>query len=167
MKKTLMTMLIALCVAIGLQAQDDSCNRGGHKGHGGNMDPAKMVEMRVNRLSEELSLTADQRVAITEILTKDAQVRKAAMPQKGEKMAQGEKPSREQMKSRREQMKAHQDAVNAQVEQVLTAEQKAKFAKIKDLRPHRGHHGMKDGKMGDAKDGKQCGNSCCDKDKKN
>ena len=159
MKKKLMTMVIALCVAVAVQAQDAPRR---HGGQGRNMDPAKMVEMQVNRMNEELSLTADQKAAITEILTKDFQARQAEMKQKQGDTA---KPSREQMDANREQMKARQDAVNAQVEQLLTAEQKAKFAKMKDRGPRGGRHGMKKGKMKDSNGGKECGGSCCEQKK--
>ena len=65
----------------------------------------------------------------------------------------------------RELMNARQDAVIAQVEQLLTAEQKAKFAKMKDRGPRGGRHGMKKGKMKDANGGKECGGSCCEQKK--
>ena len=152
MKKTLLTMLVALCVAITMQAQDARFHRGGRH----NMDPMKGVEMRVNQLDKELTLTADQKAKITQILTEEAKAHQAKM---GEMHKDGNKmkPTQDEMKAHREKMQAHHNEINAQIEALLTPDQKAKFAQLKDQGP-RMHRGMRGGhgKMHGDKEGRGC-----------
>lgn len=170
-------MMVALMAAITVQAQDaPRHHHGGGRGHG--MDPAKMVEMQVNRLNEALSLTADQKAAITTILNKDMETHKADFKKMEEKKREEMKAAQEQKQARHERMKARQDAINAEIESVLTADQKAKFAEMKKQGPK---HGPRHGKKGDMKADKNCdkkgdmkcnkkdkacGSACCEKDQK-
>lgn len=163
MKKTLLTMVVALCAAITLQAQDARFHREGRH----NMDPMKGVEMRVNQLDKELTLTADQKAKITQILTEEAKAHQAKM---GEMHKDGNKmkPTQEEMKAHREKMQAHHDEINAKIEALLTPDQKAKFAQLKEHGP-KGHHGMRGGhgkRHADMKEKGCCGaqeNECCGK----
>ena len=125
MKKTFVMMLVAMMATVTLQAQP---RHHGDKRH--DMDPTKFIEMRVDRLDKELNLTAEQKTAITAIYTRQADNMRAAK----ERRDGSERPSREQMRAKYEQAKA-------EVEAVLTPEQKAKFAQMQD--EHRGHHGRK------------------------
>ena len=81
------------------------------------------------------------------------------------RMENGEKPDQEAMKARHEQMKAQREATDAKIEALLTPEQAAKFAEMKNERgeaPHGRHHkGPRGGdKMAPGHDG-CCGNCCC------
>lgn len=125
MKKTFLMMLVAMLATVTVQAQPRH-----HGGQRHDMDPTKFIEMRVDRLDKELNLTPEQKTAITAIYTRQADQMRAAKDRRDG----SERPTREQMR-------ANHDQVKAEVEAVLTAEQKAKFAQMKDER--RGHHDRK------------------------
>lgn len=173
MKKTMILLVTAMIMAFAAQAQD--CNaHGKHPGRGHNMDPKKMVEMRVSHLDKELNLTADQKEAITEIYMQEAKEIKEKMDAR---MSEGKtgKPDKADRKARHEQMMKRQQEVDAKVESLLTADQKTRFAQLKQDKPNgRGMHKMmrgdKHGKGGDCcdKGDSKRGNSCgsCDNDKK-
>ena len=151
MKKIVLALTVALLGTIVMNAQPPRRH---------DMSPEQMVEKRVERLDRALSLTAEQKAAITKIYSDDMQAKAKERPAKKERVA---KPDEETMKANREQFKAHREAVNAQIEAVLTPEQAAKFTEIKkhEGRHGRGHRGPKDAVMrnhaGDHK------GSCCEK----
>ena len=150
-------LLVALVAAFAMQAQDQPRHHGRHGHH---MNPEKAIEMRVDRLDKALGLTPEQKTAITAIFTRQAEEMKA----KREQMSQnGERPSREQVRAKAQQL-------DAEVEAVLTAEQKAKYATLKQQHEQRGHKGGHDRKGAPkGKDGckddccKQGDKQCCDK----
>lgn len=140
-----MMMLVALVAAFAMQAQDQPRH---HGRHGHDMNPEKAIEMRVERLDKELGLTPEQKTAITAIFTRQAEQMKA----KREQMSQnGERPSREQVRAQAQQL-------DAEVEAVLTAEQKAKYATLKQQHEQRGH---KDDRKGAPKGKDGCKGGCC------
>lgn len=141
MKKTLFFMVIALITGLTMQAQPP-------QGRPHKMDPAKMVEHRVEKMDEALSLTAEQKEALTKIYTEEMNQMKAQMSQKNGKMP-------------RPDMKSANSETEAKVEAVLNAEQKAKYAELKNQRfqgrPHGGPRGGHKGHHGD------CNKEKCDK----
>ena len=180
MKKTFFAMIIALLAVATMSAQPQG--RQHHPKDG--MNPEKMIEHRVAMLDKALSLTPDQKTAITALYTEQSQKMRAEMQQMRADKQGKEQPKPEDMQARREAMKAEQEAVDAKVAALLTDEQKVKFEEIKAKQNERGprnrdggpsHHKMKrDGKApqakqdcckGEAKAEKaECQNDCC-KDK--
>ena len=145
MKKIVLALIVALMGTMMLNAQPPRRP---------DMNPEQMVEMQVERLDKALSLTAEQKAEITKIYSEEF---KAMGKEKPAMRERGEKPDEATMKARQEQMKAQRDAVNAKIEALLTPEQAAKFAQMKQhegKRGHGGHHGPKDGGH------KGCGNCC-------
>ena len=160
MKKTFILMATALIMALAMQAQDVNASRH-HRGHGpaGDMDPQKMVEMRVKHLDKELSLTSDQKDAITRIYTEEANEMKEMMA-KHVKDEKGTKPDKSAMDAERKVMQERRQATDAKVEALLNADQKARFAQIKERKPR--HHGdrKKERAEKNGKGGTGCGNGC-------
>lgn len=150
MKKIVLALTVALLGTLVLNAQPARRQQ---------MTPEQRIEQRVNHLESELSLTKEQRAAITEILTEEAktmQKDRPAIP------ANGEKPDEAAMKAHHEQMKAQQEATNAKIAKVLTPEQVKKFGQM-ERHGKRGHgpgrpHGEK---KAQPMDGKQMKGQCC------
>ena len=130
MKKIVLALTVAILGTVVMSAQPPRRQ---------NMDPAQMVEKRVERLDKQLSLTAEQKAQITRIYTEEMETMHKDKPAMEPK--QGEKPDMEAMKAQHEKMKAQHDATNAKIEALLTPEQAAKFAEMKDEPAWRGHHG--------------------------
>ena len=183
MKKIVLALTVAFLGTAMMTAQ------GQRHGQRGAHSPEKMIEHRINRLDKALDLTADQKKAITDIFKQEfeaEQAKRAQMYKKGEAMEKA-KPSKEQIQARQEQMKARREASNAQIEKLLTSEQKAKFAQLKqEEMNHKGkgraeHHGgkgrFKDADKANCKDAQKCEGKrhhgckdkakadCCDKAK--
>jgi Spy/CpxP family protein refolding chaperone len=96
-----------------------------HKHH----DPAKMVKMKVQKLTELLNLTADQQTKVEAIGMKYANQMKSAM----------ETGNREEMHAK---MKGNMDKIHAEIKAILTPEQVAKFENLDFAAMHKGHgHG--------------------------
>ena len=153
MKKIVLAMTIALMGTIVMNAQPPRRH---------DMNPEQMVEKQVERLDKHLGLTEVQKAEIVRIYTEEMKAMHKDMPARMEK---GEKPDQEAMKARYEQMKAQREATDAKIEALLTPEQAAKFAEMKNERgeaPHGRHHkGPRGGdKMAPGHDG-CCGNCCC------
>ena len=170
MKKIVMMLAVLMMSSAAMMAQPP---RGGHHGRGP-MNPEKMVEQRVDRLDKALSLTTEQKTAITTILQEEQGQMKAQFDGK----AKGERPSQEEMQAHQEAMKAQRAATDAKIKQVLTPDQQAKYDELQAQGP-RGNKDFKKGKPGkkhdkrgkgdkkkDAKDccgGEQKACSCSDK----
>ena len=152
MKKIVLALIVTLMGTIVMNAQPPRRP---------DMNPEQMVEMRVERLDKELSLTAEQKTEIAKIYSEEF---KSMGKEKPAKRERGEKPDEATMKARREQMKAERDAVNAKIEALLTPEQAAKFAQMKQHEGKRhgfgGHHGPKG-----PRDGNHKGCDCCCQDR--
>ena len=152
MKKIVLALIVTLMGTIVMNAQPPRRP---------DMNPEQMVEMRVERLDKELSLTAEQKAEIAKIYSEEF---KSMGKEKPAKRERGEKPDEATMKARQEQMKAERDAVNAKIEALLTPEQAAKFAQMKQHEGKRhgfgGHHGPKG-----PRDGNHKGCDCCCQDR--
>ena len=152
MKKIVLALIVTLMGTIVMNAQPPRRP---------DMNPEQMVEMRVERLDKELSLTAEQKAEIAKIYSEEF---KSMGKEKPAKRERGEKPDEATMKARQEQMKAERDAVNAKIEALLTPEQAAKFAQMKQHEGKRrgfgGHHSPKG-----PRDGNHKGCDCCCQDR--
>jgi len=99
-----------------LRAQDNKPNRP-ERGAGQRGD---MVKERLAKLSEELELTADQKTKIEAVLKEQAE------SMRGLRDAAPEE--------RREKMQAARQEINAKIKGILTADQYAKWEKIREER---------------------------------
>ena len=156
MKKIVLALTVALMGTIVMNAQPPRRP---------DMSPEQMVEKRVERLDRQLSLTDEQKAEITRIYTEEM----ASMHKdKPAQMKRGEMPDEAVMKARWEEMKAQQDATNAKIEALLTPEQAAKFATMKQEQGKRGHDKHHKGPRGHGDKGPKhdgCCNNCTCKDK--
>lgn len=156
MKKIVLALTVALMGTIVMNAQPPRRP---------DMSPEQMVEKRVERLDQQLSLTTEQKAEITRIYTEEMNGMHKGKPALEEK---GERPSEEAMKAHHEQMKAQRDAVDAKIEALLTPEQAQKFAAMKEEQAKRGHGKPHMRPRGDAEKGPRpeggCNNCTC-KDK--
>ena len=160
MKKIVLILMVALMGSFVMNAQPPRRH---------DMNPEQMVEKRVERLEKMLGLTADQKAEITRIYTEEM---KAMQNDRPVKMDKGETPDEAAMQSLRDQMKARREASDAKIEALLTPEQAAKFAEMKNEHGKRGprhghdmgHKGHKGHKKGPKHDGGCC-NGCTCKDK--
>ena len=162
MKKIVLALTVALMGTIVMNAQPPRRQ---------DMTPEQMVEKRVERLDKQLSLTAEQKAALTSIFTEEMATMQQDRQVKKEK---DEKLDETAMKARRDQMKARHEATDAKVEAVLTPEQASKYAQIKQEAAKRWHDkghkgprygGKMKGRHGDAaklsrRDG-SCNNCTC------
>lgn len=130
MKNTIKFLAVALCmfVAVGVNAQEKK----------GDKDFKKM---RMERLSENLSLTAEQQQKVEALLEKQDIAREKTR------------------EARQEKMKTEKDAFKNDMKQILTDEQ---FTKFEEMHAKKGKDGKMRGKMGKGKscdkDGKK---ACC------
>lgn len=156
MKKIVLALAIALMGTMVMNAQP-------HRR--ADMSPEQMVEKRVERLDKALSLTAEQKTAITKIYLEEMQ---SMGKEKLAKKERGEKPDEATMTAHREQMKAKREATKAKIESLLTPEQAAKFAELQKHEGKRGHHGPRHGSHDKApKKGGNCDgrDNTCKKDR--
>jgi Spy/CpxP family protein refolding chaperone len=124
MKRIFLITILFLSVFSLAQAQRDTGQRPSRGGGGngqGRMDPAERVERQTQRLTEALSLNADQIAKVKAIYTKNAENQRKAVE---EARASGQQPDREKM---REQMRASMTKQDNEIKALLTAEQKVKF----------------------------------------
>jgi len=137
--KSLTPTLIAAALAIAcampftLTAQEQPTDEGkqwqGRKGQGERQARMMSPEDRANRLSQVLGLTEEQTSAVAEILQSNREQMEALRQS-------GERPSRESMK-------AMQESTTTAINDVLTAEQQARFEEI------RARHAEKRGQRGE------------------
>lgn len=159
MKKIVLVLTLALLGSVVMNAQPPRRP---------DMDPKQMVEMRVERLDKELTLTETQKAEITKIYTEEMQ---AMHKDKLAKKEHGTAPDEAEMQSRHEKMQARQQATESKIESLLTPEQAAKYANMKkrDGKRRERRDGRPGGKRGHGKDRKAMkeqggldGQQCCD-----
>ena len=126
MKKTVLVLMIALMGTIMTNAQPQ-------RHHG---SPEQMVQQRVERLAKVLDLTEEQQAEVTKIYTTEMESMAKERPAHP---GQGQKPDDETMKAQHEKMTAQHEATDAKIEALLTPEQAAKFAELKQHNGERGH----------------------------
>ena len=105
-------------------------------------NPEQMVKQRVEHMEKALNLTEEQKAAITEIYSQEMETMAKERPARTE---QGERPDEATMKARHEKMKAQREATDAKIEALLTPEQAAKYAELKQHEGKRGHDMKHDG----------------------
>ena len=109
MKKTLLLALMAIVATTAVTAQDFE-KRGERRGP----DPEQRIEKQVKRLEKKLKLTEDQQKQLKEFYGEFDKAQMARMQQ----MRQQELKDRE--------------ALNGKINSILTEEQKAKYAEMKE-----------------------------------
>lgn len=109
MKKTILIALMAI-VATGAVIAQDTNEKKERRGR----DGEKRIERQMKRLDKKLSLTEDQKVKLKDYFTEFHNMKKARM----EQMRQQEQRDRE--------------ALDNKINSILTDEQKAKYAEMKD-----------------------------------
>ena len=163
MKKIVLIMMIALTGTMIMNAQ--SQRHHGQRGHRGT--PEQMIEKRVAKLSAALSLTDTQKAEITKIFAEEMESMKQARPEKVDKEKRQGRLDEETKHAHAEKMKAQRQATDARIEALLTPEQAAKYAKIKDSRGKREmgkrHEGRHGDKMKRAPKGGASKSKCCEK----
>ena len=151
MKKIVLVLTVALLGTIVMNAQPPRRP---------DMNPGQMLEKRVERLEKALSLTEEQKAEIAKIYSEEMEG--MAMERPG-KMERGEKPDEATMKARHEQMQAKREATEAKIEALLTPEQAAKYAELKQQEGKRGrghHEGRRGGMDRGPKKGGCCEGTC-------
>jgi len=126
-------LAIACAMPLTLTAQEQPTDEGkqcqGRKGQGERQARMMSPEDRADRLSQVLGLTEEQTSAVAEILQSNREQMEA-------QRQSGERPSRESMK-------AMQESTTTAINDVLTAEQQARFEEI------RARHAEKRGQRGE------------------
>lgn len=127
MKKILLIGILMLGIFSLAEAQRNTGQRPSKSGdhqQRGMQDPAQRIENQTKRLTDALSLNAEQITKVKAILTKNAEKRQKAF----EKMkASGAEPDRDKM---RENMKASAAQQDNEIKALLTAEQKVKYEQV-------------------------------------
>ena len=132
MKKLILSLTIAACAALTVQAQDDKPKRPeGGRGEGRQGGARMNPEERIKRLNEQLTLTQEQQDKIKKIW------------EDGRTQFEGlrDLPQEE----RREKMREATKAQNDKVVEVLTSEQKEKYKEIVARRAEGGGGGRRGG----------------------
>jgi Spy/CpxP family protein refolding chaperone len=128
MKKTLAILAAFLLTAGAASAQSSdlvTASRGNRtgQGRGGNMTPEQRADMQTQRLTKELTLTADQ----------STKVRTIALAENQELQALRAKfSSADSRQGAGQEMKAIREKYDAQLKAVLTPEQVTKFDQMRD-----------------------------------
>ncbi len=126
MKKIVLILTVALLGSIVTNAQQ-------HRRP--DMTPEQMVEKRVERLDKALALTAEQKTEITKIFVEEMQSTRA---ERAKRQVDGTGEDAAARQARHQQMQAQREATDAKVVSVLTDEQAAKYAEIKQRGRDRG-----------------------------
>ncbi len=126
MKKIVLILTVALLGSIVTNAQQ-------HRRP--DMTPEQMVEKRVERLDKALALTAEQKTEITKIFVEEMQSTRA---ERAKRQDDGTGEDAAARQARHQQMQAQREATDAKVVSVLTDEQAAKYAEIKQRDRDRG-----------------------------
>lgn len=146
MKKTLVVLATFLCTAGAASAQtSDLATAGRANGMGqgrGNQTPEQRADMQTQRLSKELTLSADQ----------TSQVRAIALAQNQEMQALRSKyASADSRQGAGQEMKAIRDKYDAQLKAVLTPEQATKYSQLREDQSDKRKDKMKGGMKAKAK----------------
>lgn len=128
MKKTLAILAAFLLTAGAASAQSSDLATAGRgnrmsQGRGGNMTPEQRADMQTQRLTKELTLTADQSTKVRTIAlaeNQELQALRAKFSSAGSRQGAGQ------------EMKAIREKYDAQLKAVLTPEQVTKFDQMRD-----------------------------------
>lgn len=118
-RKEFLSILFAAFALVAVVTATAQPQGGGGRPQG---TPEEMAEQMVDRMSEELSLTKDQKSEIYDIQVKLFEERKTG---------DGNRPSREEMEAMHEKM-------DAQIKEVLSDDQKKKYETMQSERGARG-----------------------------
>ena len=157
MKKIVLALIVVLMGTIAVNAQPRRAN----------MSPEQILKLRVDRLDKALTLTEEQKAEITKIYSEEME---SVEKDNAAFNKRGENPDEVTIKARKEHAKAKREATDAKIEALLTPEQVAKYAQMKQRtgqRPdRRDHHDRKASRPDKAPQQGQCCNDCKDGCKK-
>lgn len=157
MKKIVLALIVVLMGTIAVNAQPRRAN----------MSPEQILKLRVDRLDKALTLTEEQKAEITKIYSEEME---SVEKDNAAFNKRGENPDETTIKARKEHAKAKREATDAKIEALLTPEQVAKYAQMKQRtgqRPdRRDHHDRKASRPDKAPKQGQCCNDCNDGCKK-
>jgi len=141
MKKTLVVLAACILTTLGAaNAQTTNSapmgqGRGMGQSRGGNMTPEQRADMQTQRLTKELSLTADQ----------STQVRAIALAENQEMQTiRGKVASSDSRQGAMREMKTMREKYETQLKAVLTADQLTKYNQMRDERMDNRKDKMKD-----------------------
>jgi periplasmic protein CpxP/Spy len=146
MKFQIIALAAALSAAAVVRAQAQQApqqQRAHAEARGEQRDPAKRVERRVQMLTRQLNLSADQAARVNTILTQEGEQMKAFReknrPATG---AQAQRPTEEQRNAFRAQVQQIRQSTNGEMAKVLNADQLKKYQEFQSKR------GDRDGRKG-------------------
>ncbi|HEX8425723.1 hypothetical protein [Hymenobacter sp.] len=143
MKKTLVILATFLLTAGAASAQSsdlatDGRQNGMGQGRGNNMTPEQRADMQTQRLTQELTLTADQSTKVRAIALAESQELQALRA----KFA-----SADSRQGAGQEMKTVREKYDAQLKAVLTADQATKYIQMREERMGNRKEKMQDGGM--------------------
>ncbi|WP_264522342.1 hypothetical protein [Flavobacterium sp. N1994] len=121
MKKVFLAALLAVGITAFAQEQE------GRKMDREKLTPEQKIDFQVKRMTKDLSLNEKQVADVKALVAKEMEKREAKRAEMKENKAQARKDMRAQME-------ADQAAMSADMKKILTAEQYAKWEKIRDER---------------------------------
>ena len=139
--KKMLVVLAAFALTAGA-ASAQTTPQAGRMGQGRTQDaartPEQRADMQTKRLTQQLSLSADQ----------SAKVRELALAENQELQAlRGKFASADSRKGAGQEMKAIQEKYDAQLKSVFSAEQYTKYLQMREERMDKRKEKMKEGKM--------------------
>lgn len=140
MKFAMITLAAALSLAAvaPAQAQDTTDAPRRMRARAERMDPAQTIERRVEMLTKELDLSADQAAQIKTILTKESeQMRAHFQKMRPSDGAQPQRPTDEQRQAMRAEMQKVREQTKGEMAKVLNADQLKKYEELQKRQPRR------------------------------
>ncbi len=160
MKFAVITVAAAMFAAAApVQAQQPQQERPRAEARAQRMDPAKRIERRVQVLDQKLNLSDDQAARIKTILTQESEQMKshfqgciAKADRKPGERAERPKMSEAARDSVRAVMKERRERTDAAILQVLSADQRSQYEKLKSEMKDRGERGKRGGERKQKRD---------------
>lgn len=135
------TWIVALAMMMGvtMTAQEHGRKHDGERGprkeHRENFTPEQKAELKAKQLTLKLDLTDKQQAELQKLFTENAKERQKAMEERKANREAGKQPTNQERFEMKTKMLDAQIANNRKIKSILTAEQYAKFGKMKE-----GHH---------------------------
>lgn len=150
MKLGIITLAAALSVAAALPAQAQETQERPSVRMQQRMDPAEMVNRRVEMLTKELSLSSDQAAKVKTILTKESEQMRAHFEKN--RPADGrarQRPSQEQREAMRAELAKIREQTNSELANVLNEDQLKKYKDLQEKQRERMREGGRRPRRGD------------------
>jgi hypothetical protein len=133
MKLAIIAMTAALSAAAIAPAQAQQREQPSRETRAGRMDPAKRIERRVQMLTQQLDLSAEQATKIKAILTQEGEQMKAFLG-KRDPAGDAQPLTEEQRKSIRAEMQKVREQTSTEITKVLNADQLEKYEELRKQR---------------------------------